>query len=462
MKRLQRIRLLVMGLVTAMVATACLVGPLPEPEDIALSTGFAVTEVGYERSEFLVVQAAQSYSSAAPLTTDGKWTVTPDPDTEQFRTRLVVHRPSDPADFNGTVIVEWMNVTSGSDLANEWIMAHNQYVREGSAWIGVSAQAVGVNQLRTANPDRYGNLMHPGDSYSYDMFTKIGEDILEDPDVLGGLPVERMIASGESQSASRLVTYINAVHPIADVYDGFLVHSRGSSGSSLRQAPLGQISPPSGTLIRDDLNVPVMVVQAEDDVIRSNLSVRQPDSPIFRMWEMAGTAHADTYLIIVGRSDTDGSGTATMFERMQVPFVAGCDRPVNAGAHWLFLQAAYDSLDAWIDDGVAPPMAPLLATDGNGELSRDQHGIAIGGIRSPHVDVPIATLDGINDGPSFCRLFGSTTPFTEAELDALYPTHQDFVDAWTAATHDAVDAGFILPEDAPALIAAAADSNVGG
>ena len=56
-------------------------------------------------------------------------------------------------------------------------------------------------------------------------------------DPLGGLQLERLIAAGESQSAFRLVTYVNAIHPLADVYDGFLIHSRGGGGAPLSQAP---------------------------------------------------------------------------------------------------------------------------------------------------------------------------------------------------------------------------------
>ena len=139
----------------------------------------------------------------------------------------------------------------------------------------MSAQAVGVNALKTVAPARYGSLTHPGDSYSYDIFTEVGKHIrAKAPNVLGGLTPQRLIATGESQSASRLVTYINGVHPLVGVYDGFMVHSRSAGGSPLRQAPLADVPVPSPMKIRNDLDVPVMVVQAEGDVIGSNLGAR--------------------------------------------------------------------------------------------------------------------------------------------------------------------------------------------
>ena len=43
---------------------------------------------------------------------------------------------------------------------------------------------------------------------------------------------------GESQSAYALTTYVNGVHPLDRVFDGFLVHSRGGAAM-----PLGEPGP---------------------------------------------------------------------------------------------------------------------------------------------------------------------------------------------------------------------------
>ena len=95
-------------------------------------------------------------------------------------------------------------------------------------------------------------------------------------------------------------------------------------------------------------------------------------------------------------------------------------------------------------------------------LARDGVGNALGGVRSPHVDTPIARIDGLNTGGGFCGLFGSTTPLTQPELANLYPTPADFVSEWTDSVNAAIAAGFILPVEGPALIAAAEASGIGG
>ncbi len=443
----------------AIFAKYKLTGPVLPDSDISLGLGLPIPS--YQKKEFFLAGTGHSYTPALPLPSDGKLVVTADSDIAagNYKTRLVVLRPIDAAQFNGTVIVEWLNVTAGADIATDWIMTRNELIRSGYAYIGVSAQAVGVNNLKLTA--RYASLLHPGDSYSYSIFSQAGQ-LAQDPasPLLGGLTAERVIAVGESQSASRMVTYINAVQPIEHVYDGFLVHSRSGSGSSLRQSPLvPSVTMPAPLPIRDDLDVPVMVVQAEGDVINSNLAARQPDTLLFRAWELAGTSHADAYTLQGSSDPGDGSGASVMFQFMRTPNNPfGCDSPINAGGHHWNLQAAYHGLDTWVRTGVAPPTGPLLEVTQFPPspvlLARDTNGNALGGVRSPHVDVPVATLDSVNGGIFFCRLFGRTIPLSPAQILALYPTKADFMTLWLDAINDNVASGFLLPADVNELQAA--------
>lgn len=450
--------------VMLVLASCSAVAPVTGPGTIGLPNSPDVGLIGYQRSEHFLTGFAHSFSATAPLTADGKFQVAPNTAVAQYKTRVVTYRPTDPAKFDGTVVVEWLNVSAGADLGTDWIMAHNEFVRRGMAWVGVSAQAVGVNALKASQPDRYASLVHPGDSYSYDMFSAAGLQVRANPaEVLGGLVPKRLIAAGESQSASRLVTYIDAVHPLGKIFDGYMVHSRSSGGAPLTQTPLASAPVPSPLKIRDDLDVPVMVVQAETDVVNSNLGARQPDTAKFREWEMAGTSHADSYTISVGGSDIGtGTGATQMFALMRNPQAGACASPVNAGPHHWFLQTAYHDLEAWVRDGTLPPVGTPMQVVSTSPvvLARDAQGNALGGLRSPQLDAPVATLTGQNSGAGFCILFGSTTPLTTTQLTALYPTHAAFVAQWTAALSNAVTAGFILPDDQAELLAAATNSTI--
>src|SRR5262249_27540151 len=139
-----------------------------------------------------------------------------------YKTRIVVRRPAERAKFNGVVLVEWLNVTNGFDADNLWFFAWEHVLRSGYAWVGVSAQQVGVDRLKSWSPARYGSLdvtaggTVPTDVLSYDIFSQAAQAVAHPVgiDVLGGLKPRMMIATGESQSSQRLSTYINSVMPL--------------------------------------------------------------------------------------------------------------------------------------------------------------------------------------------------------------------------------------------------------
>ena len=94
-----------------------------------------------------------------------------------YTTRIAVYRPINPKRFNGTVVVEWLNVSGGTDDAPDWTLSHNELVRDGFAWVGVSAQQVGVDSAKSTDPAEYSSLSHPGDSFSYDIFSQAGQAV---------------------------------------------------------------------------------------------------------------------------------------------------------------------------------------------------------------------------------------------------------------------------------------------
>jgi hypothetical protein len=454
---------------TASALTWPVVTPVAGLPTNVFTTVIDLASVGYRTSEVFVSGIASAYRPTAPLTADGKWKVEPYA-PQIFKTRAVVYRPIDPAKFNGTVVVEWLNVSGGLDAGPGWTAEHNELIRRGFAWVGVSAQIDGLNATKTGNPARYGSLKHPGDSYSYDMFTQAGQAVRDQAaTVLGaGFQPRFVLASGESQSAFRLTTYINAVQPLKHAFDGFLVHSRFGTGSSLSQSPLADVAVPSPTFTRRDLDVPVLVVQMETDLARGSVDARQPDSDRYRLWEVAGTAHADSYTVGIGFTDVgDGGGATRMFQSMRTPptmaAIFTCATPINTGPqHWVVENAIY-RLNLWVKQGIAPAKAPRLAVASTSPFAfaLDANGNVRGGIRTPQVDAPVAAFSGLGQsGNGFCSLFGTTVPFSAAKLAQLYPTHAKFTAAWKQATAAAVKAGFISPAGGSELKAAGAASTV--
>jgi hypothetical protein len=422
---------------------------------------------GYVEEEFFLDGEATAYEAEGELTEDGRWTVRA-ADAQPYRTRVLVRRPADAEDFDGTVFVEWFNVTAGLDGDPDFGMIHRELMDSGSAYVGVSAQAVGVEggggalpidvpgglqALKQWDPERYGELSHPGDPYSYDIFSQAAQAVRRpgDVDVLGGLEARHVIAIGESQSAARMVTYVDAVHPVAAIFDGFLVHSRGGSG-----APLGEEGFVLGegvARIRDDVGVPVLQFITETDLYPplGFLAARQDDTDTVRTWEVAGTAHADRSLLDYNAEMASAAG---------FDLAAECGS-INQGPQAPVLRAGVRALRAWVVDGETPPEAPPLEVEGDA-IARDERGIALGGIRTPAVDAPVSVLTGeAPEGRSvLCSLFGDTRPFDAAALAEAYPTHEDYVDAVTEAAEAAVEAGFLLEVDAEAFVAEAEDASV--
>jgi hypothetical protein len=447
---------------------------------------YDLATLGYVETEFSMEGTAISYEQQGERGEDGRWDVLPSIESP-FRTRFVVRRPVEADRFSGSVVVEWHNVSAGIDSAPEWGFLHRHLVTQGHAWVGVSAQKVGIDgggfvesiHLKLLAPERYGELEHPGDAWSFDIFTQVGALLREpgDNNPLDGLVPEFLIAAGESQSAAYLVTYINAIDRHAQVFDGFFVHGRPGVGVSIDgafiPAAVGKgveetrraISA-KGERLRQDARVPVVVLQSETDVILLGGGLAdQPDSEHIRVWELAGAAHADTYTISAGRHDDGTLSPERMAELLRPTtnlMIGTTDSPINAGPQQHYVaQAALAHLGRWAAGGEPPPHAPRLEIDPQGVSFRlDQHGLAVGGIRTPWVDVPTAVLSGLGQrGESFSILFGRTEPFDKVALTALFPGgHAEYLSRFESALDATIAAGFILEDDRVEILGVAASS----
>lgn len=450
--------------------------PIPGAFFLGSPQSYDLAALGYSNEEFLLEGTARSYVAA--------------PREARYRTRAVVRRPLDPARFNGSVVVEWFNVSGGLDAAPDWSFTHRHLIREGFAYVGVSAQRVGIEgggfaamsfPLKKMNAERYASLEHPGDAFAFDIFSQAGR-AARDGRLLGGLAPRRVLAIGESQSAMFLVSYVNHVDAEARAFDGFLIHGRGGKSAPLDGSSIIRGTPAeraegarSGNwsashvagsdTIRTDVRVPVLTLQSETDVVGlGSAGSRQPDAERFRLWEIAGAAHADSYLLVASAAD-DGSLAPAELARLLAPtdtvFGMKMTAPLNAGPqqHYV-LQAALAHLDRWAAGGPPPPSAPRLelATGGASPFALDAHGLVRGGLRTPWVDAPTAVLSGLGQsGPEFAFLFGTTRPFDAATRARLYPGgRSDFLARFDKATSDALARGFLLEADAPEIRALAA------
>ncbi len=435
--------------------------------------GEPLTRFGYAEHEYFVAGTAVRYEHVGDKGFDGVWGAAPAGEAA-FTTRMLVALPTDPAAFNGTVIVDWLNVSAGFEIL---ALEDDAIWEQGFAYVGISAQHVGVHghpgqalALTSWDPERYDSLQQPGDSYSYDIFSQAARLVTADRpglssgvDPLRGLQVRNVVAAGGSQSAGRLATYLNAVQPLERIFDAALLFTYFGMPSSLEDDATLNMSDPDSTveqrypepaLLRSDLGIPLFVINSECETLPHAFS-RQPDDNGYRFWEVAGTSHATV-------PDMGAIIAKIMRDCLMMPMPEGPnDLPPMNEVSWRPVAAAcLAQLHRWVDEGVLPSVQPRISVSVGSvgpTIDRDALGIALGGIRVPQVDVPTAAHSGVNGivGPAF--LNGSSIPFDEATLRRLYPDAATFLAANHVAAQRAFAQGVLLERGvAEAMLAAQA------
>ena len=455
----------------------------------------SLARYGYAQKEFLMTGTANIYQQSGIWGTGGVWNVSVAQGNVPYTTRLLVRYPTNHAKFNGTVVVEWLNDTTGGDQDPVWSEIYHQVLSQGYAYVGVTAQTEGMNELKEWDPVRYAALGDTNDGQSYDIFTQAAQAVRADSStLLGGLHPKEVVGMGDSQSAFRVDTYVNAIQPLSHAYDGFI-----AIGRSVFAAPIGTglvAFSPAPALIRTDNTTPFIQLNTEGDIEELGAWLaRQPDNNYLRTWELAGASHIDLHEGLyegatIEHEDPSLTAPDCVFG---VPF-NGATLPDNMGVYELE-DAALADMQKWITQGVAPPHGNPIATTPFGIVERDRYGNALGGIRLPDIQAPTESYSAINFydpgeeslNPSqlmallesifttletgeitnptlraegLCLLEGYYTPFSTSMLQSLYPTHSDYVSAFQAAALSDLDNGFLTKYDYDRAIAAAEKSSV--
>ena len=400
----------------------------------------------------------------------------------KYTTRFIVRMPSDPARFSGTVWLELLNPTARYDQDVLGALSLEHLMRRGDIYVGLTVKPVAARTIASQfdlknSPKRYQDLSFPNprpglcepqglgltsfkdseDGLAWDIVSQAGALLRSPTGPLAGYQVQRLMASGYSQTANYLVTYINTVLPAmrradaSPVFDGYLVASRTGNWTPLNQcAPVFARDAPQQVL--RDPSVPVLNINTETDV-PGTAAARRPDDARFRLWEVAGAGHS---------SQDSRSRTTADRDFRDTPFPAlsiTCVNKITTFPHRYALNAAHGALDRWVRDRTPPAVVERIALrDGN--IQRDQHGNAVGGVRLPAIEAPLAEYQGSNkfagQGANFCFLLGSETPFSPEKLVALYPTAEVYRQRVAAAADLARQRGVLEPEDAKEIIDAAA------
>jgi hypothetical protein len=354
-------------------------------------------------------------------------------ETAPYVTRMVVRMPADPKKFNGIMLVDWPNVTDQEDFEfTWWAPAHQYLMQQGYGYAMISAQQVGVNHLKAWDPERYALLLHPGDSFAQDIFAQ-GIQALRDPqdngtsslypvkvDPTGGVHVKYVVAGGVSQSASELATFIN---------NGY---NRGEVDAYNIERDLGSTY--------TDFSKFIFSMDEETSFTGQPAAPRQPNNPHFVVWEEAGASHEPIswweYRL------------ATQEKQGEIP--PGSPDPVNTTCSVNRAPIDYrdDAMLYWtrkyLATGAEPPSAPRIERTGSTDSTpvRDANGLVEGGLRDSFIQVPVA----LNTSAG-CPFWGTYMPWSSAKIEAMYPTHANYVSQVTSWDNYEVSKGWLLPQD---------------
>lgn len=414
---------------------------------------FDLAARGYEEEEYFVSGTARRYifpdrMDDAVLVDGG----------HDYKTRIVVRRPTNASRFNGTVVLEWYNVTLGRDIDFNWAASHEHLMREGYAVVSLSAQNRGVENLKRWSPGRYGDLdvfapdsepgdpVRPNDVLSWDIFSQTAQ-ALHTPgvvDALPGMDVEHVLATGESQAARRLTQYYNSIDPLHRVVDGMVFYDPGYGGTPL---------------LRPDNPTKLISVGAET---HSDGRPPVPDSEFTRRWEVAGTSHVSYWDMLYVDAMTSGEMDLRLdSEPVETvgELIRGCGYyPLwSAVPMHKVLNGAFHHVDGWMQGGPPAPTGQAMDRDETGAgLVHDENGRTSGGIELSEFVYPTAfNLGFLNPGPGFCRNGGHHRFYTEDELQELYPDRHEYVRNVTEITMANLEAGYILCFDAAETISEA-------
>ena len=421
-----------------------------------LQTVVDLPKAGYVEEEFFLSGRANVYDWSA----DGQVMVRTA--NAPYTTRLLLRRPSDARRFSGNVIVEIVNSARRFDFPFAWGVSHDYFMENGDAFAMITLAQANLEGLKAFDPARYASLSlanptpdetcnagraggpsqtAPGEEgLQFDILAQAGALLKAGRATgpLAGFTVQRLYMTAYDGA---LPTYIAAVHSRVrlaggkPIYDGYILN-RHPALTRLRRCGAAPAANDPRQIIRN-LDVPLIRIIGQTDIL-TTYAQRREDSDVagdrYRLYEIAGGAHADAAFYPYMPTVADLRKIGSAFPLLASwPFANQCDpeqslarTPINTYA----LDAAFANLTRWIAGGVPPPKAERIKIINPGtpqaSIALDQYGNAIGGVRTPYLEVPSATYYTTSKGETFCPELAHTVPFDWGRLNRLYGTPENY------------------------------------
>ena len=452
------------------------IGPIPvTAESYPQMTVSRIQEVvdlagaAYVEEEFFVSGSGNAYDWAQ----DGRLSVLASGVT--YTTRIMVRRPVDAARFSGKVVVEILNNSRTYDWPMAWSVLYPHVLESGHAYVGITTRPRGLDSMKKFNPARYEPLAFGAppqpcagsatadrrEDIHWDIISQVGA-LLKTPRTSGplaGFNVQRIYVTADDGD---LATYVNAVHAQANmpdgrsIYDGYLYKG---NATPVRINACSAAPGPTDPRRKDrGANVPVVRLVAEGDVLTSfNMRRDDSDTPgdLYRLYEVAGSSHMDAsyYRHLPVIEDQTKMGQPAFSSAWPLAYKCAIEIPItDAPLYRYAMNAALENVDRWVREGKPAPRAERVGVRNGGtpqaEFVFDEFGNARGGVRSPYLDVPVATYHAKTPGQGVCGNLLNIKPFDWARLETLYGSNKAYAAKVAQAVDQLAQQGWLTRGDA--------------
>ncbi len=407
-----------------------------------------------------------------------------------YTTRLLVRYPSDPAKFSGRVFIDILNASSGVDLEDTWRRSWKHLMLSGDAYVGITSKSLTADALKKFDPTRYADINWKVDGKNedglfWDMLSQLGTQLRKPGTggILGNLQPKHVYLAGQSQSGFYLNTYLTAFTDRVEragpdgkpLFDGYL-NLVGPGSMPLRsESGVPSVSVPKKLYRATSVPQIVLMSEAESRFAGGGGGGGFPVFPPysrradansatdkFRFYEVAGAPHADpTSPIIpinteIAKAKADGTGRAPK------AYFTGHEEPALQLDE--FVTGALENLHAWAAKGTPAPAAHAnwmwysITKDANGndvyDPLRDQLGNALGGLRSPLIEVPLYQYLGRGKTATGGTAldWGSAIRLPDATINGLYAgSCTNYLARFNAAVDVLYSGSYIVKSDADQL-----------
>jgi hypothetical protein len=439
-------------------------------------------DYNYEEAEFFLSGKANSYGADSNDFPYIKKTGIP------YKNRILIRRPRDASAFSGRVYVDILNATQGYDIEDLWHRNYYWCMENGHGYVGITSKPVCVMSLKNYDYERYQSLDWSNgektplptvlryasisgteEGLFWDMLGQLGSLLRSKNSIFPEYPVEYIYLTGQSQSGAYLNTYIH-------YFDSFLTDLRRNKpfdgymnivGAQLRRKicqddpiePLrfysGVIRPTATPFISITSEGDVLLFKKyfQADILKNPIVNNDMAGNKRRHYDIAGTPHTDIRCPQLSSLE-ELKKTQRFISTYSYQEIGDLnDIPTE-----FYIVGLLEKLHLWAAQGIAPQeVEPFKCSQDGSKLLRDEYGNVLGGLRSPFLDVPIASYMGSNPADPE-GISGKITYFSWEKMEQLYSSFDTYLEKFTGYTQKQIADGWITEKDGTKMLQWARDA----